>query len=339
MEEHQHHEPIGLGKPIGIGLIGAGRHGIRYARHIVHDLPMTSLRAVCRRQVDRGLDLPGAEAVTMYGQVEALVADPTVDVVIAVVPPVLTPEICRLAVQARKPLLIEKPLAVSGVEARSMVALSRRAAVPLMTAQTLRFDATIRGVRARKERLGRSVQLHLTSHIEVKDTRADHAQGYGGRGALLEIGVHVLDLVRYLTGEEVREVRCIMDRSGTNGPETVVSACLVTEGGTECLVEVARVWGERIGVVEWRGSQGLIRAEWPTRRLCWVGAGGEREEVEFPPSHTVLSTLKAFLQAVASGQPMPISGEDGCRAVEIADACYRSAELNGAPVLLPQVLL
>ncbi|MCP9454637.1 MAG: Gfo/Idh/MocA family oxidoreductase [Nitrospira sp.] len=335
LEGAQRHEPLGSGEPIGIGLIGAGRHGIRYARHIVQDIPSAVLRAVCRRHPDQGLNLPGTHSVTMYGRVEALVADPMVDVVIAVVPPVLTPEICRLAVQARKPLLIEKPLAVSGAEARAMVSLARQAAVPLMTAQTLRFDAAIQGVRARKERLGRSERLHLIMHIEVKDNRADHAQGYGGRGALLEIGVHLLDLVRYLTGEEVREVCCAMNRLPANAPETVVSAHLTTEGGTACVVDVARVTGERVGTVEWIGSQGRIWADWPRRLVRWTGLGGEREEQEHPPSQTVLFTLRAFLQSIAEGSPMPITGEDGCRAVEIADACYRSAELNGVPVSLP----
>ncbi|MCA1957714.1 MAG: Gfo/Idh/MocA family oxidoreductase, partial [Nitrospira sp.] len=177
--------PIGIGRPIGVGLIGAGRHGIRYARHIVHDLSFAVLRAVCRRHPDRGLDLPDAHSVTMYGQGESLIADPSVEAVIVVVPPALAPEICRLAVQARKPLLIEKPLAVSGAEARAMVFMARQASVPLMTAQTLRFDAAIEGVRAWKERLGRSERLLLTSHVEVKNNRVDHAQGYGGRGALL----------------------------------------------------------------------------------------------------------------------------------------------------------
>ncbi len=340
-EHHRPHEPIGsgrpigIGKPIGVGLIGAGRHGIRYARHIVHDLPSAVLRAVCRRHPDRGLDLPGAHSVTMYGRGESLIADPSVEAVIAVVPPVLAPEICRLAVQARKPLLIEKPLAVSGAEARAMVSMARQAAVPLMTAQTLRFDAVIEGVRVWKERLGRSERLLLTSHVEVKDNRADHAQGYGGRGALLEIGVHLLDLVRHLTGEEVREVCCTMNRPHANAPETVVSARLITEGGTVCVLDVARVTGERVGTVEWIGSQGRIRADWPRRLVRWIGRGGEREEREHPPSQTVLYTLRAFLQSIAAGLPMPVTGEDGCRAVEIADACYRSAELNGAPVSPP----
>jgi predicted dehydrogenase len=42
----------------------------------------------------------------------------------------------------------------------------------------------------------------------------------------------------------------------------------------------------------------------------------------------------AFLEAVEQHRPMPITGEDGLRAVQIAEACYRSAETGGAPVLV-----
>ncbi len=50
-------------------------------------------------------------------------------------------------------------------------------------------------------------------------------------------------------------------------------------------------------------------------------------------SATVVDTLQAFLEALRAGEPMPISGLDGQRAVEIADACYESAQ-TGQPVTL-----
>lgn len=319
--------------PLGIGLIGVGRHGIRYARHLLHDVPTASLKAVCRRHPEQGLDLPGAESVTVYGEVRALIDDPAVDAIIAVTPPIFSRDICRLAVQAHKPVLIEKPLAASADDARAMVKMARDAGVPIMTAQTLRFDNTIQELRQRREMIGRSERLFLTSHIETKETVPGHAEGYGGRGALLEIGIHMLDAVRFLTSDEVREVCCTMNQRPSSAPETVVSAQLVTQGETVCILDIARVPRERVGMVEWFGSQGRLQVDWPRRRLRWTSGTGEvRGEKECPPSQTVLATLTAFLRAIEEGTPMPITGEDGCRAVEIAEACYRSAQSDGASV-------
>ncbi|TKS58649.1 MAG: hypothetical protein EWM72_02843 [Nitrospira sp.] len=320
--------------PIGIGLVGVGRHGIRYARHILQDLPTASLRAVCRQHPEQGLDLPGAESIKVYGEARSLIADPSVDVVIIVTPPIFSREICRLAIQARKPVLIEKPLATSATDARAMVAAARQAGVPLMTGQTLRFDSTIQEMKKRRHFIGHSQRLLLTSHIETKGTGPDHADGYGKRGALLEVGVHMLDLVGFMTGEEVREVRCTMDYLPPASPETVVTAHLTTQGGTLCTIDVARVTEGRVGQAEWIGSQGRLQADWAHRRLRWTGCA-DIEEWELPPSQTVLATLTAFLHAVEHRTPMPITGEDGCRAVEIAEACYRSAQAGGVPVTLP----
>ncbi len=319
---------------IGVGLIGVGRHGVRYARHIVHDLPTASLRAVCRQHPEEGFDLPGAQPIKVYGKAESLMADPAVDVVIVVTPPIYARDICRLAVQARKPALIEKPLGTSVADASAMVTMAREAAVPLMTAHTLRFDHTIQQMKALKPRIGRSERLHLISRIEKRETAPGHADGYGKRGALLEIGVHMLDLVRFLTGEEVREVRCTMDVRPTVSPETAASIRLVTSGGTTCQIEIARVATGRVGRADWWGAKGRLEVDWAACQVrCCDDTG--THAFDLAPSQTVLATVTAFLEAVREGTPMPITGEDGWRAVEIAEACYQSAQLGGAPVTFP----
>jgi predicted dehydrogenase len=318
---------------IGVGLIGVGRHGARYAQHLVHDLPMASLQAVCRRHPEQGFQFPGADSVKVYGEVQALIADPSVDVIVVVTPPLHSLEICRLAVQARKPLLVEKPLATTATDARTMVTLAYDAGIPLMTAQTLRFDKTIQRMKCFKSSLGRSLELEAVFQIEIRKTAPDHVAGYGKRGALLEIGVHMLDLVRFLTGEEVQAVRCTMDHIPPIAPERRASIHLTTIGGTICRIEITRFVDARAGRAMWVGSQGRVEADWMRRRISVEMNSGEKTaDIEIPPSLTVLDTLSAFLQAVNDGTPMPITGEDGCRAVEIAEACYQSAQLGGAPV-------
>ncbi|NJN69671.1 MAG: Gfo/Idh/MocA family oxidoreductase [Nitrospira sp.] len=318
---------------IGVGLIGVGRHGLRYARHIVHDLPAVSLRAVCRQHPEQGFDLPGAQPINVYGKAESLMADPAVDVVVVVTPPICAPDICRLAVESRKPLLIEKPLATTAADANAMVIMAREAAVPLMTAQTLRFDHTIQQMKMLKPRIGRSERLHLISRIEKRETAPGHADGYAKRGALLEIGVHMLDLVRFMTGEEVDEVRCTMDVRPGLSPETAASIRLVTSGGTACHIEIARVSTGRVGRADWWGTKGRLEVDWAACHIrCCDGTG--THQFDPPPSQTVLAAITVFLQAVREGTPMPITGEDGWRAVELAEACYQSARLGGAPVTL-----
>lgn len=320
---------------IGLGLIGAGRHGIRYARHLIQDMPSARLRAVCRQHPEQRLDIPGSEAVSIYGRPEQLIADPLVDAIILVVPPILHKDLCLAAVAARKPVLIEKPLATTFRDACLMVEAAARAGVPLMTAHTLRYDETIRSLRESRSRIGQARHLLLTSHIETKGRNMDHADGYGRRGALLEFGVHLLDLVRLLTGQEVETVQCVLNQIPPTRPETFAKVQLRTMSGMPCSIEVARVEAGRVGIAEWIGSDGTLTADWTNRQLRFTDSASRSEVQAMPQSLTVLTALREFLCALQRKIPMPITGEDGCRAVEIAEACYRSAEADGMTVTLP----
>jgi predicted dehydrogenase len=320
---------------IGLGLIGAGRHGTRYVRHLIQDIPHARLRAICRQHPEQGLDVPGSEAVRMYGRPEELIADPLVDAIILVVPPVLHKDLCLATVSARKPVLIEKPLATSYRDACVMVDAAVRAGVPLMTAHTLRFDETIQSLLASRSRIGKTQNLVLTSRIETKGHSVDHAEGYGRRGALLEFGVHLLDLVRVLTREEIHTVQCVLNQIPPAHPETSAMVQLRTTGGIHCSIEVARVAAGRVGRAEWIGSDGRLIADWTNRHIRYTDSASRSEEWPVPQSLTVLTTLREFLRALQQQTSMPITGEDGCRAVEIAEACYRSAEADGVTVTLP----
>ena len=324
--------------PLKIGLIGVGRHGNRYAHHLLHDLPGVRLVALCRKRIGEGMPLPSTAAIPVYGDYRALIADPTVAAVIVVTPPSLCPEICLEAVRAGKPILIEKPLAPTGREARAMVTAAEDAGVLLMTAQTMRFDPTILLLKEHLPEIGRLRYATFTSRIETKASAQVPSPMPGQRGALLEFGVHLLDLIPFLSGEEVGAVRCEMDQLPAVAPDTMAIVQARTTSGMRCVLDIARVGGGRVARTEWVGTQGQISADWFRHRV--TGAFGNTDPIEWDvlPQQTILATLRAFVHAIETHTPPPITGRDGCRAVEVADACYRSAELGGTTVSVPSLL-
>jgi len=318
--------------PLKIGLIGAGRHGSRYIHHLLHDLPGVSLAALCRKRIGEGLPSFPITEIPVYGDYRDLIGDPGVEAVVVVTPPSLCPEIFLAALKARKPILIEKPLAPTGREARMMVTAAEEAGLFLMTAQTLRFDSAILMLKDHLPEIGRLRYATLTSRIETKADAQLQSPMPGQCGALLEFGVHLLDLVPFLTGEEVIAVRCELDQLPTVAPDTTAIVQIQTASGLRCVLDIARVVAGRVARTEWVGTQGQIAADWFHHRVS--GVIGDKGPVQWAvqPQYTVLAALRAFICAIETNSPPPISGGDGCRAVEIADACYRSAELGGASV-------
>lgn len=322
---------------IGIGLIGLGRHGMRYARHLLEPLPDIRLVAVCRRDVQQGSAFAKDHGLTYHADYRELIADPRVQAVVVVTPPVLAPPICLEAVRAGKPLLIEKPLATNGREARAMVQAAGATGVPLMTAHTLRFDPAVLALKAGLAQVGSPRYLVLTSRVEPRRQDPQNPAEYGGRGVLLEIGIHLLDLIRFLTEEEVAEARCELEQApsgqGAGQGECRALAALRTTGGLACVVDVSRVTLGRVNRAEWIGEEGQLLADWARHSLRRITSRDRIEQWEIQDEPTVPAALLAFARALRKGADMPISGLDGQRAVEIADACYESAA-TGKPVAI-----
>jgi predicted dehydrogenase len=318
--------------PLRIGLIGVGRHGSRYIHHLLHDLPGVSLAALCRKRIGEGLPSLLKTEIPVYGDYRALITDPAVEAVVVVTPPSLCPEICFEAVKARKPILIEKPLASTGREARAMVTAAEKAGLLLMTAQTLRFDSTILVLKDHLAEIGRLRYATFTSRIETKASAHVRSPIPGQRGALLEFGIHLLDMVPFLTSQEIVGVRCELDQLPSVAPDTMAIVQAQTVSGVQCVLDIARVVAGRVARTEWVGTQGQIAADWLHQRVSGVIGDTAPFEWAVQPQQTILATLRAFVHAIETNCPPPITGRDGCRAVEVADACYRSAELGGASV-------
>src|SRR5256886_16910771 len=136
---------------------------MRYARHLLEPLPNARLVAVCRRNVEQGSTFAASHALRFYQDYRGLIADARVQAVVAVTPPSLSRPICLEAARARKPILIEKPLAPTGLEAREMVRAAESSGIPLMTAQTLRFDAALLALKSRLSTVGPRRHLVLTN--------------------------------------------------------------------------------------------------------------------------------------------------------------------------------
>jgi predicted dehydrogenase len=305
---------------------------MRYARHLLEPpLPNARLVAVCRRDAVQGKAFAASHSLRFYQDYPDLIADPAVQAVVVVTPPSLTHPICLEAVRAGKPLLIEKPLAVTVSNARSMVSAAEKAGVPLMTGQTMRYDPAVAALKAELPSAGPRRYLALTNRVDPRPDIFQDPEHYGGRGVLLEIGIHQLDLIRFLTGEEIVEVRCEMDREAPGGPEMRALATLRTTSGFPCLLDVSRVTAGRVGRAEWISGTGQLIADFYGHRLWRVKSRAEIDEWTVEDRPTLLDVMQAFLTSLERGLPMPITGLDGLRAVEIADACYRSAA-EGKPV-------
>ncbi len=130
-----------------IGIIGTGKHGSRYANHIVHDVDGLELAAISRRSEEVKTQAAQWQC-NWYQDWQQLVADQQVEAVVSVVPPALNLAIARHCAARKKPLLLEKPLADTVEAATEIVHLYQEHNLPLTTGQTLRYNQVIQTLKS-----------------------------------------------------------------------------------------------------------------------------------------------------------------------------------------------
>jgi predicted dehydrogenase len=312
---------------IAVGLIGAGKHGLRYAQHVRGDVPELVPAALSRRDPAAGAEQARSLGCRFHADWRALVEDPAVEAVIAVVPPTLHPAIAAAVAAAHKPLLIEKPLAPTGAAAREIVRVLRAAQVPCLMAHTLRWNVVVRALAERLPGLGELHALFLNQRFEPSSLAWLDEPTVSGGGIVLHTGVHSFDLVRHLTGREVVRAWCRVERVGTERTEDNFFALLELEGARTLVgVNGSRSTRGRSGLIDIAGTEGQVVGD-HALGFAYAVRGLDRTPIPLPePVPTVREALRAFVRLVFDGERPPAELEDGARAVLIAEACLRSAE-------------
>jgi UDP-N-acetylglucosamine 3-dehydrogenase len=247
-------------------------------------------------------------------------------------------ELTWMAAKAGKHVLCEKPLAIHEADGRTMIDACRAAGVQLMTAFPCRFSPVMSRLKAAVEagQIGRILAIRGTNRGRCPFGWFTDLPLSGG-GAVIDHTVHVADLMRWLTGSEVKSVYAeISNRMFHREFDDIGFLTMEFENGVFATLDSSwsrpksfPTWGDvTLAVVGEKGtlnldmfSQNLVLYSDKTGGTNWLPWG----------SNIDLLMISAFVQAVAGGQPVPVTGEDGLRAVAVALAAYRSAR-EGSPV-------
>lgn len=257
-----------------------------------------------------------------------LVALDEVEAVDVCTPNALHAEIAVAAARAGKHVLVEKPIAATLDQADAMVAAAREAGVILMTAHNVRYAAPM--IAMRDEVAGgaigdvvgvRAAFGHGGPRAWAPDSDWFFDPEQSGGGALIDLGIHVTDLLRAVVGDEVEQVSAVL-RPGAFVEDAAQVILRFSRGAIASMHISWIVEGGRDLELHLFGNEGSLHFTGSGPPLVRRGAG-EPQPVAVPQDPP--SLFADFLGAVASGSPPPVTGEDGRAALAIVDAAYRSA--------------
>ena len=323
---------------VRFGIVGFGLHAVKRMMPAFTASKKCRVTALARRDPAKA-----AESARQYNipygftSVEELCRHPEVDVVFVTSPNSFHQADVLTAINAGKPVLCEKPMAMNAGECRKMVDAARGAKVLLGVAHVFRFEestARFREILA-AGKVGRPIFARSEFCFQA-NAGGGHPRKWmkdksvAGGGPLFDIGVHCIDTLRFILQDEVERVsaRAVMERP----PSTIEeSASLLLEfaGGTLANVSVS-FNGEYRTPIELIGQHGGVRADdalTVERPVIIETKRGTHVEVETVSNElSYIKQVDAFADAVEGKAQFPAPGEEGWQNQEILDAALRSIE-------------
>ncbi|MCX7919992.1 MAG: Gfo/Idh/MocA family oxidoreductase [bacterium] len=246
-----------------------------------------------------------------------------------------------MAAKSGKHVLCEKPISVSVKDAQTMIDTCEKQGVQLMTAFPCRFAPAVVRVKQMIDegRIGRILAINGTNHGRMPGGWFIDKKLSGG-GAVMDHTVHVADLMRWFTKSEFIEVYAEIDTRFYN---FTIDDCgilsLKMDNGIFATLDpswsrpsVYPTWGDvTMHII---GTDGVIWLDTFNQKMALYNNDDVRPNWVYWGSNMDLEMIKSFIAAIEQNKPVPVTGYDGLKAMEVALGAYAAAKKK-APVKLP----
>ena len=294
-------------KPVRLAVIGYGTMGGWHTKK-VRKLEEVELAGIYDIKPER-LALAKENGIFAYESMEALLADPTVDLVTVAVPNHLHRDICVKAMDAGKNVICEKPVAMDSAQLQDMIDAAKRNGVLFTVHQNRRWDEDFRIVRKLYEEntLGRIFRIESRTHGSrgiPGDWR--NQKQYGG-GMLMDWGVHLLDQILWMLPGKIQSVYAQMSYVTNEDCDDGFTAQLQFE--QDVVVEVQVSTSNFIGLPRWyvRGENGTASIErWTMEgKIVMVSDWENRDAVPVVTAAGVTKTMAPRTSETIKEYPLP----------------------------------
>ena len=328
-----------MSKKIKIGVIGAGaiaEHAHLNGYSLIPEL--CEIRAICDVNKARAEEMAAKFKIPeVYTDHKEMLLKADIDAVSVCTPNKFHAPQTIDACNAGKHVLCEKPMATSIKECEEMIEAAVRNNIQLMVGFTHRFynynqkarKLILEGVIG-KPFMIRVRFAHEGPYISwpAKSNWFFNKEMAGG-GALLDMGIHALDIMRFLVGD-IKDISANINTLVRTIEVEDNAVCSVNfENGAMGYLEVG--WSSKAGVlgIEVYGEDGSMVIDYSTPLKIYI----DKKKAIGGPGWVELkdctgggwdAEMKAFVEALLNNEPVPVNGFDGLEGVKLATAAYKS---------------
>lgn len=316
-------------------VIGVGSIGNNHAR-IYKALPDVDLVAISDNSAEIAQAIGARFNVPYETDYRTMLDTYQPDLVSISVPTVYHFEVAKEAIQRGIHVLVEKPIAATIEQAKQMISLANEAGVKLTVGHIERFNPAIIEMKKRLQADEIGTPFRVQSRrlgpfpARIRDV-----------GVIVDLASHDVDIVRYVLNTEVTRVYAETDQGINTDREDLMDCVLRCENGVVGTLNINWLTPTKIRELTVTGTTGMFHVNYLTQELYyyeneataadWRGVftgvnEGAMIRHKVARREPLLAELEHFVHSVRDDTPPQISGEDGMKALALAQALVKSGE-------------
>jgi predicted dehydrogenase len=330
---------------IGFGLIGLGLISMGHEWAYKQKDDRVEIVALCDIDEKKANRRARKIDANVYLDYRELLADPRVEAVDITLPHTLHYEVAKAALEAKKHVIIEKPITLVSAEALELIQIAQRQDVKFTVAENTRFVAAyIEAENIIKQGIlgePRLIRTFISGSEVIRLRQTDNWKGRkdgSGGGAIIDAGAHSIYLIKWLAGEidEVQGYQYKWVEESQVEDNGVVGGRLKNGGlfSTEYSFIVEAPWSERL---EFHGDKGSLIIDQIINppAIYYLGGidyKGTLLDVNYDPQmwkiNSITDGVKDFVDAVWENRDPLVDPMDGYYAVKVIEKAYESIAIG-----------
>lgn len=328
---------------VKLAVVGLGPASLPHGKSLLDLAERCEVRCAVTRSPERAAAFSGQFPFPVGTDIEAVIADPSIEAAIVLTPPSSHLDVARRFLEAGKHVLVEKPLELTSARGEELVAAAKRAGKVLGVVLQHRF-------RPASLRLKAALEAGELGTVEAAFLRVPwwRPQAYydepgrgtmarDGGGVLLTQAIHSLDLFRSLVGVskvvaaqarttalhrmETEDLVCALLETGSGAPATLMTTTAAYPGHPESIEIIgskgfAMLLGGRLELSLLDGRKEVVEAE---------GSTGSGANIMDFPHDAHRAVIGDFLDAIAQGRAPVVTGEEALESQRLVDTILAAA--------------
>jgi len=310
-------------RKLGVAVIGAGFWGRNHARNL-KEINETRLVAVCDKDETKAKAIAEVFGVDAYTDSREMLKRKDVEAVTVCTWSTKLAEEAMKALKAGKHVLVEKPMANNAQEATKIVDLAKKKQRYLMVGFLMRFIPGLQRIREAVEKGEIGTLVYATARRV-----SEWPERIGDVGVVKDLAIHDIDITRYLFGDDPVEVYAKAGSLRHKQFEDHAQILLTFDGGKTAFIEANWLTPYKIRKLTVTGSKAIMTLDYITQEIT-IETSGQTLAPRYEVKEPLKLELQHFANSILNDTEPIITGVDGLKAVQIAEAALKSARRGTA---------